>query len=61
MNENSFEERLISMIKDLRGEFKELREELKELHQDVSNIKTDVAWIKGKLEGSQEGKFAWLK
>ena len=56
MNENKFEEILISMIKDLRGDFKELREELKELHQDVSNIKTDVAWIKGKLEGSQEGK-----
>ena len=41
---------------DLKAESKELREELKELREDVSTLKTDVAWIKGKLEGTQEGR-----
>ena len=53
MNENKFEEMLISTIKELREEFKELR-------QDVSTIKTDVAWMKGKLEGRAETRHVVL-
>ena len=53
MNQNKFEELLISTIQELRDEFKELR-------QDVSTIKTDVAWMKGKLEGRADVKHIVL-
>lgn len=38
----------------------ELYDEMKRGFEDVNrrlgNLETDVAWIKGKLEGTQEGK-----
>ena len=57
MNENNrFQEMILSILNELRQDVNELRQNVNELRQDVSTLKTDVGWIKGKLEGTQEGK-----
>ena len=34
----------------------EMKRRFKDVNRRLGNLETDVAWIKGKLEGTQEGK-----
>ena len=36
--------------------YDEMKRQFDEVNKRLGNLETDVAWIKGKLEGTQEGK-----
>ena len=44
---------MVMMIEEL---YDEMRRGFEDVNRRLGNLETDVAWIKGKLEGTQEGK-----
>ena len=75
MDQNRFEEMVMSALDKLREEIATTKSELaadisniksdisnikSELAADISNIKSDIAWMKGKLEGRVETRHVVL-
>ena len=60
MNENKFEELLLKQLDKIDNQINDLKSEMRQGFESINTrlgtLETDVAWIKGKLEGSQEGK-----
>ena len=46
MNQDKFEEMVVSTLESVRA--------------DISNIKSDISWVKGKLEGRAETRHVIL-
>ena len=44
------------LSKLMKEGFEQIQRQFEEVNRRLGNLETDVAWIKGKLEGTQEGK-----
>ena len=43
-------------FEQIQRQFEDVNRQFENVNKRLGNLETDVAWIKGKLEGTQEGK-----
>ena len=64
MNQDRFEEIVITALDKLREEISNVKSDIanvkSDITEEISGIKSDVAWIKGKLEGRAETRHVIL-
>jgi len=46
------------LSKLMKEGFEQIQRQFEDVNKRLGNLETDVAWIKGKLEGTQEGNQA---